>query len=311
MEASQYSRTALATAFFRAYHVAHDQPLIFEDSQARALLGEETYAKLAQHFSQSLKSFDPERAASNPDPATALAWCLRAMGAPAVILCRARYAEDCLAQAIQKGMSQYVILGAGMDTFALRHPEMSPGLRVLEIDHPATQAYKRQRLEAAGLAIPEAQHFMPVDLAKQSLATALQGTVYDAQALTFFSWLGVTYYLTTDEVMTTLGAIAQVAPSGSVVVFDYLDTQALPNEHDDQRRRALRERVRSVGEPMRSGLHAGQLPDDLASLGLRLLEDLAPADLERLYLAGRTDGYRFSQNLHLARAEVMDRGDRA
>jgi methyltransferase (TIGR00027 family) len=310
MEASQFSKTALATAFFRAYHVAHDQPLIFEDSQARALLGEETYAKLARHFSQSLADFDPQRAASNPDPATALAWCLRAMGAPAVILCRARYAEDCLVRATQQGVSQYVILGAGMDTFALRHPQMSPGLRVLEIDHPATQAYKRQRLAAAGLAIPEALHFIPVDLAKQSLAKALQGSAYDAQARTFFSWLGVTYYLTRDDVMTTLGAIAQVAPNGSVVVFDYLDTQAQPKGQDDPRRQALKERVRSVGEPMRSGLHAGQLAEDLAGLGLRLLEDLAPADLERLYLAGRADGYRFSQNLHLARAEVMDRAGR-
>ncbi len=307
MQENQFSRTSLATAFFRAFHSGQEPPLIFHDPLARSLLGEEAYAKLAAHFSQALAEFAPERAGDCPDQATALAESLRLMGSPAVVLCRARFAEECLERAMGQGARQYVILGAGMDTFAWRRPDLLAGLRVFEIDHPATQEFKRRRLAAAGLAVPAGLHFLPVDLSRQSLAEALRGSDFDAQAPAFFSWLGVTYYLTRQDVMATLGAVAQVAPAGSAVVFDYADAQAQVSQDDARRRQLLRERVRQVGEPMRTGLDAANLAGQLAGLGLRLDEDLAPPAIEARYLAGRGDGYRLGEHVHLARAVVVDR----
>ena len=136
-------------------------------------------------------------------------------------------AEDLLEEAVrQQEVKQYVILGAGLDTFAWRRPDLLARLQVFEIDHPATQADKRQRLQAISRENPRQLHFLPVDFSQEDLAAALKRSAFDPQAPSFFSWLGVTYYLTRDAVCATWRAIAEVAPAGSVVIFDYLDTDA-------------------------------------------------------------------------------------
>ncbi|MFH1035213.1 MAG: class I SAM-dependent methyltransferase [Pseudomonadota bacterium] len=305
MQDDQFSRTSLATAFFRAHHTEQEGEPIFADPLARRLIGEEAYAKLAAHFSQALAQFAPERAAQCPDPASALDLSMRLMGAPAVVLCRTRFAEERLELAMARGVRQYVILGAGMDTFAWRRPDLlAAGLSVLEIDHPATQAFKRQRLEAAGMAIPAGLHFLPVDLSRQGLAEALADSAFDPRTPAVVCWLGVTYYLTRQEVLATLGAIARVAAIGSEAVFDYADAQAQLSQGDAKRRQMLRDRVSRVGEPMRGGLDSASLATDLAGLGLRLEEDWDHEEIKRRYLAGRPDGMRIGGHPHLARVAV-------
>jgi methyltransferase (TIGR00027 family) len=137
---------------------------------------------------------------------------------------------------------QHVVLGAGMDTFAFRRPRMLDWLPVFEVDHPATQALKRRRIAELGWEVPARLHFVPVDLVQESLATALARAPFDAQAHSFFSWMGVTYYLSRDAVFATLRAIAETAPSGSIVTFDYLD-----NDRFDPEKRSPRVQFQMPG----------------------------------------------------------------
>ena len=136
------------------------------------------------------------------------------------IAMRSRFAEEGLAAAVARGVRQYVLLGAGLDTFAHRNPFAQQGLRVFEVDHPATQGWKRQRLAGAGLAPPASLTFAPVDFERETLAAGLAAAGFDAAAPAFFSWLGVVVYLTRAAVIETLRFIASL-PAGTEVVFDY------------------------------------------------------------------------------------------
>ena len=136
------------------------------------------------------------------------------------VISRARYTEETLEKAVRQGVKQYVILGAGMDTFAFRRPEMLEELEVFEVDHPATQEFKLNRLTELGWKHPAKLHFIPIDFTKESLVTALtRSSSYDPNVKSFFSWLGVTPYLTQEEVFATLRSIAEVAPAGSTSSF--------------------------------------------------------------------------------------------
>ena len=306
MDPNQVSKTAMGTAFMRAYHAAHDQPRIFDDFLAQHLItGEELRIIEARHLA-AFQRFFPAEAASCPDQSSALACWMQSNGAPAIVFSRARYTEDILEAAVrQQEVEQYVILGAGMDTFALRRPDLLARLHVFEVDHPGTQAHKRRRLREAGQEHPARHHFVPVDFSRENLGQALEGSAYDRQAPSFFSWLGVTYYLTREAAFATLRAIAEVAPPGSTVVFDYLDAEAFVPERAARRVHIMMRLVERVGEPMLTGFDPASLAADLASLGLHLEENLSPADIEARFFAGRPDKYHACEQAHLARATVV------
>lgn len=304
MEENKVSMTALLTAYARAYHATHDTPKIFDDYLAQQLFTEEERAFYEQGLAESLKFYDPELATASPDQATALAWYMQLQGGP-VTLSRSRYAEDCLAEAVQQGVQQYVILGAGLDTFAFRQPELMKRLQVFEIDQPATQAFKQKRLTELGWELPAQLHFVPVDFSKEGLAAALQRSAYDPQKASFFSWLGVTYYLTQAVMLDTLRAIATVALAGSTVVFDYMDADAFVPEKAAKRMQRMQEIVRRVGEPMEANFDPAILAASLEQAGLRLMENLSPVEIQDRYFQGRTDRYRAFEHVHFARARVQ------
>jgi methyltransferase (TIGR00027 family) len=305
MQADQFSKTAMGTAFMRAYHAAHDHPKIFDDFLAHRLITEAERRESEERHLKAFQIFDPDRAASCPDRASALASWMQGAGAPPIILGRARYAEDNLEKAVRRQeVQQYVILGAGMDTFALRRPDLLERLQVFEVDHPATQAHKRHRLLEVGREHPAQLHFIPVNFNQENLAAALRRSAYDPQVPSFFSWLGVTYYLTRDAAFATWRAIAEVAPAGSTVVFDYLDTDAFVPEKAARRVQFMIEIVRKVGEPMLTGFDPSTLAADLARLGLRLQEDLSPSDIQGRFFEGRPDGYHACEHAHFACAVV-------
>jgi len=305
MEAKQFSKTAIGTAFMRAYHATHDQPKIFDDFLAHRLISEEGHRRFTARHLEMFQRLDPEWAASCPDQATALACWMQTFAPLPVVLGRARYAEDILEEAVrQREVQQYVILGAGMDTFAFRRPDLLEWLQVFEVDHPATQAYKRHRLLEIGREPPAQLHFIPVDFSQENLAAALRRSLYDPQAQSFFSWLGVTYYLTSEAVCGTWRAIAEVAPADSEVVFDYLDTDAFVPGRVANRVQIMMDAVRQVGEPMITGFDPARLAADLAPLGLSLREDLGPSDIEARFFAGRPDDYHASEHVHFAWAVV-------
>lgn len=303
MAANQVSLTALLTAYARGYHTEHDQPKIFDDHLVNGFFTDQERAYFAQNLAESLKFLDPERAAACSDPASALAAYMQIQGGP-VTLSRSRYTEDALAAAIKQGVQQYVILGAGMDTFAFREPVLLQQIDVFEVDQPATQAFKRNRLAALGWAPPTRLHFVAVDFARENLLTALQQAGYTTAKPAFLSWLGVTYYLGKEAVVATLRAIADFAAPGSILVFDYLDTDAFIPERAAKRMQKMQQIVRSVGEPMQASFEPTALAAELQLLGLQLRENLSPATIEERYFTGRTDGYHAFDHFHFAQAVV-------
>jgi methyltransferase (TIGR00027 family) len=199
LKQGRLSRTANKVAIRRAAHQLFDQPKVLDDPLAVPIIGVEAVEKL--------RSSPKER--QHP-----ISRAFRAFMAA-----RSRYAEDQLAKAIEERVAQYVVLGAGLDTFAYRNPHAAY-LQVFEVDHPATQAWKLERLQTAGIAIPTSLKFVPVDFERQTLAAGLAQGGFDSGSPAFFSWLGVTPYLTRESCIATLRFIAQLPP-GSGVAFDF------------------------------------------------------------------------------------------
>ncbi len=218
------------------------------------------------------------------------------------IILRMRYAEDALAEAVGRGARQYVIVGAGMDSFALRRPRFAEAVEVFEVDHPATQGLKLRRLRERGLQPADAVHYVASDLSLEDLDTALARSPFDRAAMTFFSWLGVTAYLTREVNLRTLRAVASCGARDSELVFSYVDQRAL--DAQDEQRRRVREVFVALGEPWVSGFHPSELPADLRSVGLTLIEDLGRQELHERYCSDRTDGLSASVGAHVARARV-------
>ncbi|MGX9705881.1 class I SAM-dependent methyltransferase [Laceyella tengchongensis] len=296
------SLTALISAYGRAYHAMYDSPKIFDDFLARQWFTDEAFSELGAHLAQSLPHFAPEKVADCQDQASALRWVMQSHNA--ISLSRSKHAEDSLELAVRQGARQYVILGAGLDTFAFRRPDMLEQIHVFEVDHPATQAFKRRRLAELDWEQPPQLHFVPVDFTAEKLADALCRTAFDPQLRSFFSWLGVTYYLDRETVFDTLRSFADIAATGSWIVFDYLDLNAFDTKRASVRVKRMQEAVSRVGEPMKTGFDPATLAKELAHIGLRLEENLPPTDIEERYFQGRTDGYRAFEHIHFARAVV-------
>lgn len=299
MEQNQISLTAIMTSFMRGFHARYDTPKIFDDFLAWNLLPQERRAIIEQSLLQALQIENSDLSALPPEQMNTVRIMLIKMGASNVIS-RSAYMEKHLEEAVQQGVRQYVILGAGMDTFAFRRPDLLESLKVFEIDHPAMQAFKRGRIEELGWEKPSRLQFVAVDFTQDSLADKLIQSGFDPQAKSFFSWLGVTMYLTREESLATLSSIAQTASAGSMIIYDYLDNDT-PGKIASEVRETL---SRKVNEPIKSGFDPSALADDLARSGLHLVENLDQTDIQKRYFEGRFDGYRAAKNQHLAYAIV-------
>ena len=284
MKENRASVTAQRVALRRAAHQFLDDPRVFDDPVALRILGKESASALQA---------DPRRYEVTP-----LAPYLRAF-----VAARSRYAEDELALGVQRGVGQYVILGAGLDTFAYRNPYPKGALHVFEVDHPATQTWKRARLEEIGITLPVDLTFAPVDFETQTLLEGLKGAGYDPGGCTFFSWLGVTEYLSTEAVMATLRFIGS-APVGSGGVFDYMISPSLLSPAQRSRFDALEQRVASAGEPWRAFFDPGLLSRDLQAMGFGHVEDQGPEEINARYFKNRKDGLRVGSLSHLMIARV-------
>jgi methyltransferase (TIGR00027 family) len=283
MQDAQPSRTAQRVATRRAAHQVLDRPQVFEDPLAMAIAGRDAAAELG-----------PLRVA---EPSSSRA--LRAF-----IAARSRYAEDQLARAVESGVRQYVVLGAGLDTFAYRNPLRSSGLHVFEVDHPATQAWKRARLNEAAIAIPDEMTFAAVDFERQSIEDGLLRAGFDRQQLAFFSWLGVTPYLSRPAFDATILFIACL-PAGSGVVFDFAVERSLLSPTQQRALDALAERVARAGEPFQLFFDPAALVSELARLGFGSIEDLSGDLINARYFAGRSDGLAVSGGGHLLSCQVL------
>ena len=279
MQEGKFSRTAQRVAIRRAAHQLLDDPRVLDDPLALRIIGAEAADALRSspredhNFSRAFRAF---------------------------MAARSRYAEDQLAHAVKQGVTQYVVLGAGLDTFACRNPHR--GLRVFEVDHPDTQAWKREQLLHAGIAIPDSLIFVPVNFERQTLADGLQQSGFNASDAVFFSWLGVTPYLTHAACMATLSYIAKM-PAGSGVVFDFAIDRKLLNFGQKIALDALSRRVAAAGEPFQLSFDPRTLQDELKGLGFRRTEFLQGEQINARYFQDRTDGLRVRGGLgHLLAA---------
>jgi methyltransferase (TIGR00027 family) len=304
---NQASFTAMTVAYMRAHHSKHATDKIFDDYLAYELIPTEKRALIEQYLiEQNMildQKFENTEYAALQYEQTITQELLRqaTSGLEGFFNSRARYAEDALKKLIKTGVKQYVILGAGMDTFAFRQPEMMEHLEVFEVDHPATQEFKLHRLAELGWKHPAKLHFIPIDFTKESLITALtSSSSYDPKVKTFFNWLGVTYFLTRDEVFTTFRSIREIALADSTIVFDYLDTDAFIPEKSSPEMQKTLEYLRKIGEPMITGFNPSTLGDELTCLGFSLKENLSPEDIEEHYFKGRTGEYQTQEHGHFA-----------
>ncbi len=199
---------------------------------------------------------------------------------------RTRFAEDSLAAAVERGVRQVVVLGAGLDTFAYRTP-LGGRVRIFEVDHRATQAWKRHRLASASIPVPEWLTFAPVDFEREALPGGLAAAGFDPAQQTFFTWLGVVPYLTKEAIWSTLGFVASL-PGGAHVVFDYSDPpdSLSPEARAAHDRRAAH--VQALGETWVSHFEAGELRAKLLALGFSEVEDLGPPQMVARYFPNRT-----------------------
>jgi methyltransferase (TIGR00027 family) len=300
MQVDQYSRTALNVAFIRAQHHLHDEPKLLDDPYAHRLLTEAEMVAFAKTYVRMALDLG----VAPGDPATVLARALREITPAGSALARARYTEDRLAMALERGAPQYVLVGAGLDTFAFRRTDVRDRVEVFELDHPQSQALKRERLAAAGLADPPNLHFGTVDFERESAADALERLAFRPNQPTVFAWLGVTMYLTRSAIAGAWQAMRSVAARGSELVFDFLHPDAL-SETAPPSMRATNARARAVGEPVITGIAPRPLGADLAATGWTLVEHLDDAEIQRRYFATRTDGYRAFPLVHFACAGVV------
>lgn len=265
------SRTAMRVAMRRAAHQLFDRPPVLDDPLAVRIIGEEALRRVEASASTARSRY--------------------ARLARAFMAVRSRFAEDALAHAVGRGVSQYILLGAGLDTFAYRSP--FPTLRVFEVDHPATQRWKRRKLAAARIDPPATLTFVPVDFERETLAGRLDAAGFRPDAPAFFGWLGVTMYLTDAAIESTLKVIASTPARGGLAL-DYL--APVPWHHVRTRLGMwrLKRRVAAAGEPFTRPLEPRRFHQRLSTLGFRSIVDLGSGEINAAYFAGRPDGLRVS-----------------
>lgn len=304
MEATTPSRTALVTALMRSLHGRLDPLPLLQDPWGERLVPGNVREAFARRALERLP--EAERAAAAADLPAFADRALRIASSYTGVITRSRFTEDALHAAVARGVRQYVLVGAGFDSYALRVPAAGKDLRIYEVDHPATQSFKLRRFEEAGIARPAAARFLAADLAEEDLAAVLARSDFDPRAPAFFSWLGLTMYLTREANEQALRGIARCAAAGSELVFTYIDALMFRPEAGEAyvRFERLRREVAAIGEPFLCGFDPATLAQELAALGFDLLEDLSDTDVVARYDPQGRNGLRTSGHSRVARARV-------
>jgi len=283
MHQAKPSRTGELTAIMRAIHqTADEEPKILADSIAPRLV---------------------DTTGGDDGWLTSILYHPFAKQWRAGFLIRNRYAEDCLAEGVERSLQQYAILGAGLDTFAFRQPPWARSLRIYEIDYPATQRWKCDRLAAAGIAIPPNLTFVPIDFERTSLLGALRVANFDFGSKTFCSWLGVTQYLTPDAIRGTLEFVLSLPRSTEIVFSFVLPLEMLPKVEGEARAMAAHKSAQ-VGEPYLTTFRAEDLKAQLFEMGFSNVIHLMPEEAHERYLKNRRDGLKARLGEQLIRAIV-------
>jgi methyltransferase (TIGR00027 family) len=263
------SQTALLTAAARALHRQEPPPWILDDTLALPLAGAEGMALV-------------ERVREELSPDETLGFCRW-------VCVRARVAEDAVERALESGVRQYVILGAGLDSFAYRRKDLMDRLQVFEVDHPASQAWKRRRLQEIGVPEPHGLVFAPIDFERQTLEDGLRAAGFRFADPAVFSWIGVTMYLTREAISATLESVARCA-SGSQLVMTYNLPPGSMTAFSRRITTSLQNRVTiAAGEPFISLFKPDEIERLVERSGFVRIEHFGPDEARRTYLGGRPE----------------------
>lgn len=297
------SRTALATSLMRAVHTRLDPEPLIDDSWGDRLVPHSVREMIRDAALARMDAAAREHALSAPDDIVDAS--LRRSPAYSNVITRTRYAEDALRTAVARGCRQYVLVGAGFDSFVLRRPTFAADLEIFEIDHPATQRLKLARIAELGLTLPDSVHFIAADLSVESVAAALSRSPFRTEQLSFFSWLGVSMYLTRAANLATLASIARCALAGSELVLTYMDERLLDSQAESFR--ALEKRLAALGEPFLSGFDPMTFGALLRECGLELCEDLNGEEIAARYGRIHSSVAAHSSFSHIALLRVLPR----
>jgi len=301
MKKDESSLTSLISTFGRAYHSQFDTPKIFNDYLAKDLISEKEFNNIKENMVQGIHFFNKDIAQTfkeNTDEI--LKWITQIQLSPTP-LARAAFCEQVLLHEVMLGLKQYVILGAGLDTFCFRHPELNNTLEIFEVDHPATQEFKQKRLEITDFTIPSNLHFVSMDFTKEFSYQNLIDEGFDNKK-TFFSLLGVSYYLTKEEISSLIDHLFAKVPPGSSIIFDYADENLFKEKGFSNRVENMVKMASASGEEMKSCFSYVEVEKMLEKSGLLIYEHLSPDNINELYFKNRKDYLSAFETIHYVHA---------
>ncbi|MBU7592949.1 class I SAM-dependent methyltransferase [Metabacillus halosaccharovorans] len=303
MKHDESSLTSLISAFGRAYHSKYDTPKIFDDFIANNLISKEEFSSISNNMINGIEFFNKDIGQRyKDDPKEVLKWITQVQLSPTTIA-RSAYCEKVLLNEIKLGVQQYMILGAGLDTFCFRYPELKNRLEIFEIDHPATQEFKKKKLANSKLNIPSNLHFVSMDFTtKFSYQDLFDAGFNNANKKTFFSLLGVTYYLSKEENANLISHLFANIPSGSSIVLDYADEKLFEERGMFNRVENMLKLATASGEPMKSSFTYNEIENMLEKSGLLIYEHLTPTTINELYFRNRTDYLTAFETIHFIHA---------
>ncbi|MBU8788822.1 MULTISPECIES: class I SAM-dependent methyltransferase [Bacillus] len=301
MKPNESSLTSLISAFGRAYHSQFDAPKIFDDFIAKDLISEKEFLDISENMIQGIQFFNRDIAQEfQDDREKILKWITQVQLSPTP-LARAAYCESVLLHEATLGLTQYVILGAGLDTFCFRHPELKNSFQVFEVDHPSTQEFKKKRLENTEYDIPDHLHFVPMDFTREFSYQSLIDEGFENEK-TFFSLLGVSYYLTKEENANLISRLFSKVPSGSSIVFDYADERLYEEKGISNRVENMVKMAAASGEPMKSCFSYEEIEKLLEASSLLIYEHLTPDAINDRFFRNRTDDLSAFETIHYIHA---------
>ena len=269
------SMTALVSAFARAYHFENKETKVFSDSIAKTLIGGESYNQVAKMMVTGIDFFNPNAQLEEEE---ALRWIVDNYLSPSPIG-RSRFTEDLLENAVTLGAEQYLILGAGYDSFAYRQPDYSKKIKVYEIDDPATMVDKLNRLESNKITLPNNVHHISLDLTKSDWSsTLIRESNFNPEKVSFCSLLGLTYYLTKTEFTKLLSEISSLLSKGSALAFDYPDEETFTATAGLRTKKQQMLATKS-GEPFKSSYEYITMEKLLSDHGFLIYHHLDPKEI--------------------------------
>lgn len=302
MKQNESSVTSLVSAFSRAYHSQYDTPKIFDDFIAKDLISQEEFSRIRENMIQGIPFFNQDIGQMFQDhPDEILKWITQVQLSPTP-LARAAFCEKVLLNEVMLGVKQYVILGAGLDTFCFRHPELENRLEIFEIDHPATQKFKRKRLADTSFQIPSHLHFVSMDFTNKFSNQSLIDEGFDDNKKTFFSLLGVSYYLTKEEISSLFNHLLAKVPPGSSIVFDYADEKLFEEKGMSNRVENMLKMASVGGETMQSCFSYDEIENMLEKAGLLIYEHLSPTTINERFFSNRSDYLTAFETIHYIHA---------